>query len=440
MIHEFSYRFIFLHLLSGLDLLFIVYPSWPVFTHSKRQYRGLGGRVGHVPSLSEHCIDLYLCFWRSQSKASQTKATFCNTARFLANLRTARSFAANSSVIPHLWTNSKWRQENQRISWFFFSLTLDSDKSLGLALLTTTVQQKSDGSIPMPRADFAVDSTTTLEMGCSARFCWPNLSKTRMSFEGMEVENVGGVNQNVSAKWCKSRRFLSLLQNVLAVIFASDTWHGCVCQECLYGDCNWEMQMAKSAGNGRPVPQYILRHLCECVKGLVIKFGDLSCSWPACECVTWDVSKMVVQDMTRNQLCCRHKSTGYCVCYPFQASGWDHRLSGWHWASIYVHRWEMMGRYSLKGHLGSPIHAYIWRCCVFIICLSLHMPRDVLEAGLHVQHACSTWPSVSCVQNIACLCLCFAGTEAGAMSCRVADAGYTCDLQIHAHGQWCLAG
>lgn len=42
--------------------------------------------------------------------------------------------------------------------------------------------------------------------------------------------------------------------------------------ECLYGDCNWEMQMAKSAGNGRPVPQYILRH----------------------------------------------KNTGYCLCYPFQ--------------------------------------------------------------------------------------------------------------------------
>lgn len=81
--------------------------------------------------------------------------------------------------------------------------------------------------------------------------------------------------------------------------------------------------------------------------------------------------KMAVQDMTRNQLCCRHKSTGYCVCYPFQASGWDHRLSGWHWASIYVHRWEMMGRYSLKGYLGSLIHAYIWRCCVFMICLSL---------------------------------------------------------------------
>lgn len=42
--------------------------------------------------------------------------------------------------------------------------------------------------------------------------------------------------------------------------------------ECLYGDCNWNMHLARSAQNGRPVPQYIIRH----------------------------------------------KNTGYCLCYPFQ--------------------------------------------------------------------------------------------------------------------------
>lgn len=30
-------------------------------------------------------------------------------------------------------------------------------------------------------------------------------------------------------------------------------------QECLYGDCNWEMQLARSAQNGRAYPQYIIR-------------------------------------------------------------------------------------------------------------------------------------------------------------------------------------
>lgn len=30
--------------------------------------------------------------------------------------------------------------------------------------------------------------------------------------------------------------------------------------ECLYGDCSWKMQLSKTAGNGRPYNQYLIRH------------------------------------------------------------------------------------------------------------------------------------------------------------------------------------
>ena len=115
-----------------------------------------------------------------------------------------------------------------------------------------------------------------------------------------------------------------------------------VCQECLYGDCNWEMQMAKSAGNGRPVPQYILRHLCECLKGLVAKF------WP-CECVTW-VSKMAFQDMTRNSVAgTKTRATVYVILSRHRDGTELMALSFNLRPAFAFHRWEMMGRYSLTG-------------------------------------------------------------------------------------------
>ena len=42
--------------------------------------------------------------------------------------------------------------------------------------------------------------------------------------------------------------------------FASGGMRSGFNNECLYGDCNWDMQVAKSASNGRAVAQYIIRH------------------------------------------------------------------------------------------------------------------------------------------------------------------------------------
>ena len=79
------------------------------------------------------------------------------------------------------------RKSEKNASNFFFPFDGLRKLSLGLASLTTTAQQKSDGSIPTPRADFAVDSTTTLEMGCSdVLFTLLSQPLQTMSFEVWE--------------------------------------------------------------------------------------------------------------------------------------------------------------------------------------------------------------------------------------------------------------
>ncbi|CAE7022456.1 bgs3 [Symbiodinium natans] len=48
--------------------------------------------------------------------------------------------------------------------------------------------------------------------------------------------------------------------------------------ECLYGDCSWKMQLSRTAGNGQPYSQYIIRHdytgLCLCYANSVLSRSE----------------------------------------------------------------------------------------------------------------------------------------------------------------------